>query len=228
MGPAARHNPPRVLGYVRVSTDEQFEHGNGLAAQKKAILAESERRGWELLEVVAEDSGASAKSLKRPGIQRALETLRGGEADILLVAKIDRLTRSLADGASLMQVAIQQCWSLVSCDTADVDMSTPTGEALAGNMLVFAQLERRLISDRTRAALAAKRARGERIGGKQILGDDVLLRILRDRESGLSMGAIAARLEAEHVPTAHQSSYWHASTIRRVLLSQRAAELREC
>ena len=67
----------RVLGYVRVSTDEQSDSGAGLEAQRRAIVAECERRGWQLVEVI-EDAGFSAKDLKRPGIQEALRVLRGG------------------------------------------------------------------------------------------------------------------------------------------------------
>ena len=69
----------RVLGYVRVSTDEQSSSGAGLEAQRRAILAECERRGWQLVEMI-EDAGYSAKDLKRPGVQEALRVLEAGEA----------------------------------------------------------------------------------------------------------------------------------------------------
>ena len=77
----------QVLGYVRVSTEEQSASGAGLAAQRKAIEAECERRGWELVETI-EDRGYSAKDLKRPGIQLALEMLGSGDAGALVVAKL--------------------------------------------------------------------------------------------------------------------------------------------
>ena len=69
----------QVIGYVRVSTDEQRSSGAGLAAQRAAIEAECRRRGWQLVEVI-EDAGYSARDLKRPGVQIALETLRRREA----------------------------------------------------------------------------------------------------------------------------------------------------
>src|SRR5438105_3359711 len=81
-----------VIGYIRVSSDEQRNSGAGLAAQREAIVAECRRRGWQLVEVI-EDAGYSAKDLRRPGVQVALETLRRGEASALVVAKLDRLSR---------------------------------------------------------------------------------------------------------------------------------------
>lgn len=74
----------RVLAYVRVSTEEPGMSGAGLEAQRSAIVAECQRRGWQLIEVV-EDVGRSGKDLKRPGIQTAFEALRRGEADALVV-----------------------------------------------------------------------------------------------------------------------------------------------
>ena len=86
----------RVLGYVRVSTDEQSDSGAGLEAQRRAIVAECQRRGWQLVEVI-EDAGFSAKDLKRPGIQEALRVLEEGDAKALVAAKLDRLSRSMID-----------------------------------------------------------------------------------------------------------------------------------
>src|ERR1700741_1790549 len=97
----------QVIGYVRVSTDEQRESGAGLAAQRAAIEAECRRRGWTLVEVI-EDAGYSAKDLKRPGVQTALETLRRGEAGALVVAKLDRLSGSMLDFTSVMAKASRE------------------------------------------------------------------------------------------------------------------------
>jgi DNA invertase Pin-like site-specific DNA recombinase len=84
----------KVLGYVRVSTDEQRSSGAGLAAQRAAILAEAERRGWQLVEVL-EDAGYSGRDLKRPAVQIAMEMLASRDAEGLVVAKLDRLSRSI-------------------------------------------------------------------------------------------------------------------------------------
>lgn len=226
MAPKPRHRPPRAIGYVRVSTEEQAVSGLGIEAQKSAIEAKAAEKGWTLVGIDDTDIGVSGKSIEnRPGIQNVLEQLDKGKADTLLVAKLDRLTRSLADGAALMQRAMAKRWSLVSCDTGDLDMSTPTGEALAGNMFVFSQLERRLIGQRTAAALAVKKAQGVRLGRPQSLPDDVVRRILQERSEGRTMAAIAASLTADGVPTARGGSNWSTSSVQGVLKSQRAGEL---
>jgi DNA invertase Pin-like site-specific DNA recombinase len=160
----------RVVGYVRVSTDEQGMSGAGLEAQRRAIVAECERRGWQLVGVL-DDAGYSAKDLKRPGVQEALRVLRAGEASALVVAKLDRLSRSLLDFTALMGAAQKQTWALVALDCA-VDTSTPTGEAMANMLATFAQFERRMIAQRTREALAVKRASGVRDVGSSILRGD--------------------------------------------------------
>lgn len=81
----------QVIGYVRVSTEEQGMSGAGLQAQRAAIRSECERRGWTLV-AIAEDIGRSGKDLKRPGVQAALEALGAGQASALVVAKLDRLS----------------------------------------------------------------------------------------------------------------------------------------
>jgi DNA invertase Pin-like site-specific DNA recombinase len=148
----------QVIGYVRVSTEEQGLSGAGLQAQRATILAECERRGWFLVEVI-EDIGKSGKDLKREGIRAALELLAAGQASALVVSKLDRVSRSLIDFAGIMATAQKQSWALVALDV-QVDTSTPSGEAMAHMLATFAQFERRLISERTKNALAQKRAAG--------------------------------------------------------------------
>lgn len=208
----------RILAYLRVSTEEQQASGAGLAAQRAAILAECERRGWHLVEVI-EDAGYSAKDLKRPGVQKALDTLRDGGADALVVAKLDRLSRSMLDFSSIMATAQKQNWGLIALDCA-VDTTTPAGEAMANVLATFAQFERRLISQRTKDALAAKRAQGVRLGRPRQLPAVVVKRIHRDRARGKTLSAIAQSLNSEGVPTAQGGQRWYASTVRAVLLSE--------
>jgi DNA invertase Pin-like site-specific DNA recombinase len=204
-----------VIGYVRVSTDEQGKSGAGLEAQRKAILAECKRRGWDLIEMV-EDAGFSAKDMKRPGVQQALAALRGGEAGALVVAKLDRLSRSMVDFAGVMAQAQKQGWALVALDCA-VDTTTPAGEAMAHVLATFAQFERRLISQRTREALAVKKAQGVRLGRPSSMSVALRKRIRRMHTRGDSLAAIARTLNAEGVTTAHGGAQWHPSTVRAVL-----------
>src|SRR5438067_1338182 len=190
----------QVLGYVRVSTDEQSGSGAGLEAQRQAIAAECKRRGWQLLETI-EDAGFSAKDLKRPGIQAALEVLEAGDAKALVAAKLDRLSRSMIDFTRLMATAQTQGWALVALDCA-VDTTTPAGEAMANVLATFAQFERRLISQRTREALAIKKAQGVRIGRPSTMPKNVVARIKRQRRAGKTFAEIAEQLNADRVPTA--------------------------
>lgn len=207
----------RVIAYVRVSTEEQRGSGAGLAAQRAAILAECQRRGWRLVDVI-EDAGYSAKDLKRPGVRIALELLREGGADALVAAKLDRLSRSMLDFAGIMAAAQKQGWGLIALDCA-VDTTTPAGEAMANVLATFAQFERRLISQRTKDALAAKRAQGVRLGRPRRLPQRVVKRILQERAEGRTLSAIAEGLNQDRVPTAQGGQRWYPSTVRAVLRS---------
>ena len=134
---------------------------------------------------------------------------------MLVVSKLDRLSRSLLDFAGLMALSQREGWSLVALDLG-VDTSTPAGEFMAAVMASAAQWERRIISQRTRDALAAKRAQGVRLGRRPEITRDVADTIRAHRASGLSFRGIAARLDADGVPTARGAG-WSASTLQRVL-----------
>ena len=216
----------RVLGYVRVSTDEQAKTGHGLAAQRAAIAAECERRGWDLVGIVGEVKGASAKSLDRAGLQSVLASMDAHEADVLLVAKMDRLSRSLLQGAQVMERAKARRWALVALDL-QVDTTTPAGEMLANVVLSTAQYERRLIGERTKAGLAAARAKGKVLGRRQSLSDAIVGRIVAERAAGRSLPAIARGLVADGAPTAQGGASWYPSTVAAVLKSQAGRSLAE-
>jgi DNA invertase Pin-like site-specific DNA recombinase len=214
-----------VIGYTRVSTDEQASSGAGLAAQRAAILAEAERRDWKLVEII-EDAGYSARDLHRPGVQTALEALREKRADTLVVAKLDRLSRSILDFAGLMDRATHEHWALVALDLG-VDTTSPAGEAMANVMATFAQFERRLIAQRTKEALAQKRAAGVRLGRPRQLADRVRRRIVAERVAGRTLAAIADSLNMDAVSTAQGGRRWYPSTVRAVLRgAKREAETR--
>lgn len=207
----------RVIGYVRVSTEEQADSGLGLDAQRDAIAAACASRGWELARVAA-DEGLSGKSLEtRPGIRAAIADVEAGQADGVVVAKLDRLSRSLLDFASLMERARDRGWSVVALDLG-VDTSTPAGEMMANVMATFAQYERRLIGQRTRDALAQKKAHGFKLGRPRAIPDDVLGRIADERTGGATLQRIADGLNADSIPTAQGGRQWHASTVRAVLV----------
>lgn len=205
----------RVVGYLRVSTEEQADSGAGMAAQRAAIESEVVRRGWELADMV-EDAGYSAKDLRRPGVQTCLEMLARGEAAGLVVAKLDRLSRSMLDFTSVMATAQRQDWAVVALDCA-VDTTTPAGEAMANILATFAQFERRLIGQRTKDALAVRKAAGVQLGRPEKISIELRGRIRDERHGGNSLRVIAMNLNQEGVPTAQGGRQWHASTVRGAL-----------
>lgn len=210
----------KVIAYLRVSTEEQSLSGLGLADQRAAIDRAAESRQWCDLTYVS-DEGFSAKNLVRPGIAEALRQLGCGEAGVLVVSKLDRLSRSLLDFAQLMETAKRQGWELVVLDLA-IDTSTPSGALMANVMASFAEYERQLIGQRTSAALQVKKSQGARLGRPRSLDAAVTQRIVEERAQGGSLTAIANRLNDESVPTARGGRCWFPSTVAGVL---RSAEL---
>jgi DNA invertase Pin-like site-specific DNA recombinase len=207
--------PLTVVGYVRVSTDEQFDSGAGLEAQRRAIRDECQRRGWRLADIY-EDAASGRALTGRSGLKAALAALDGRVAKALVVAKLDRLSRSLLDFAALMERGRRSGWALVALDLG-VDTTTPSGEMMANVLAVFAQFERRLIGQRTREALAVKRSQGVRLGRPPVLAEEILRRIRRERSHGRSLAAIAAALNSDDIPTAHDGRRWYVSTVQAVL-----------
>ncbi len=205
----------RAVGYARVSTAEQADSGASLVAQREAIESEVKRRGWELVELFADT--ASGKSLNgRHGLKKALNVLDSGKADVLVVAKLDRLSRSLKDFAGLMEQAARNKWALVALDLG-VDTTTPSGELVANVMASVAQWERRAIGQRTKDALALKRKEGVRLGRPTVLPESLRRNIQRMRERGRSFQSIADQFNKKGVPRAHGGDKWYASTVRGVL-----------
>ncbi|MGD0713948.1 MAG: recombinase family protein [Gaiellaceae bacterium] len=198
-----------------MSSDKQSDSRAGLKAQRRAIAAACKRHGWRLLEVV-EDAGFSATDLKRPGIQEALRLLETADAKALVVAKRDRLSRSLGELTALIASAQKQGWALVALDCA-LDTTTPAGKQVATLLASFAPFERRLISQRTRQALALKRAQGVRLGRPPTISQYAIDRIRRERAAGNSLAAIANGLNADHVPTAQGGRRWYPATIHYTL-----------
>jgi DNA invertase Pin-like site-specific DNA recombinase len=206
----------KVLGYVRVSTDEQATSGVSLEAQRAKLEAYASLYDLELVEVIP-DAGVSAKSFDRPGLQRALGMLRRGKAQGLLVAKLDRLTRSMRDlGTLVEEELVKGKWTLLS--VADqLDTRTASGRLVLNILGSVATWERDVVAERTKEALSYKRSRGERTslhapygyrvvtGGKVLEADEVeqaMLAAIREaRARGLSGRAIVAELAAKGCTT---------------------------
>lgn len=203
----------RAIGYCRVSTDEQGRSGLGLESQRDTIERETSRRGWTLEHVYTDV--ASGKSLRRRHeMSDALAALRDGTADVLVVAKLDRLSRSVSDFAAILARSNAEQWELNICDLG-VDTTTPSGKMVAQIMMVLAEWEREMIGDRTKAALQVARSRGTRLGRPRGVTTDTLRLIRILRESGKSYAAIASALASEDIPTA-QGGQWQAATVRKL------------
>jgi DNA invertase Pin-like site-specific DNA recombinase len=142
--------------------------------------------------------------------------LESADAQALVAAKQDRLSRSMLDLATLMATAQKQGWALVALGCA-LETTTPAGEASANLLATFAQFERRLISQRTREALAIKRSQGVRLGRPPTMSPCVIERIRRERAAGNSLAAIANGLNADRIPTAQGGRRWYPATIRYTL-----------
>jgi DNA invertase Pin-like site-specific DNA recombinase len=208
--------PVRAIGYGRVSTEEQSDSGLGLDSQRAAIAMEANRRGWELVEYI-EDRGYSGKDLDRPGIQCALDHLRERRADVLLVAKLDRLSRSMVDFTDLLERRSQrEGWRIVALDLG-IDTTTPVGEMIANTMASQNRYERRIIGQRTREALAVRKAQGVRLGRPERVPEDVVARMQAQLVAGISIRAVARGLTEDGVPTPQGGLKWYASSVSAVL-----------
>jgi DNA invertase Pin-like site-specific DNA recombinase len=157
----------------------------------------------------------------RPGLAYALDLLARGRADALAVTKLDRLARSVADFAGLLERSQAEGWSLAVLEM-DVDTGTATGRLIANVVSAIAEFEAHIIAERTREALAVKQRQGLRLGRPSTLPASVLERITARRQAGASLKAIADELNADQVPTS-QGGRWHPSTVRYLLARVRVA-----
>jgi site-specific DNA recombinase len=168
--PTRRDTMKEAIGYVRVSSEEQADSGLGLEAQRQRIIAFCAMKELRLAEVY-EDAGVSGgKPLSsRPSGSRLLNAARRGK--VVVVAKLDRLFRSVADAASVIADFDKKGIELVAI-AESFDMTNPYGRAMAQMASVFAELERSMIRERTRSAMEVKRSRGERVSGYAPFGWD--------------------------------------------------------
>jgi DNA invertase Pin-like site-specific DNA recombinase len=152
----------KAIGYVRVSTEKQADFGVSLEAQSEKVRAMAVVQGAELVDVIV-DAGESAKSLNRPGMAWLLSLVDGGAVDTVIIAKLDRLTRSVKDLAELLERFTRRGVSLVSV-AESLDTGTAAGRLVLNIMVSVSQWEREAIGERTRDAMHHKRANGERVG----------------------------------------------------------------
>lgn len=210
----------RVIGYVRVSTTEQARDGFSLDAQRKAIEAECERRGWELVEVLA-DEGYSGKRDDRPALQQALSMLKRKKARAVVVVRMDRLARSTQHLCEFILLSRRQKWGIVAMDF-DFDTTTANGRLIARILASVAEWESEVNGERVREGMAearaARKAAGEpvRFGFQRQTPDLVVGRIVRARKRGDSFNTIAKSLDKSQTPTPSGGQRWYPSTVARI------------
>ena len=219
--PKTPADPSVVVGYTRVTTTEQGDSGLGLAAQETAIRGECDRRGWTLAALHSDT--LSGKTLARPGLADALDAVETGAAGGIIVAKLDRLSRSLVDFAGLMARAQAGGWNLVALDLG-IDLATPAGEFMANVLASAAQWERRIIGQRTRDALAVKAAQGVRLGRPQRPRPaESCERIVTPARRRRRLVSHRPRPQRRRCADRPWRRPWHPSTVRAVVLSTQAA-----
>lgn len=181
----------RCAVYTRKFSEEGLDQDfNSLHAQREAceaFIKSQQGEGWKLIKTAYDDGGVSGGTMERPALQRLLEDIRQGLIDVVVVYKVDRLTRSLADFAKMVEVFDAQGVSFVAV-TQQFNTTTSMGRLTLNVLLSFAQFEREVTGERIRDKIAASKRKGMWMGGYPPLGYDV-----RDR------GLIINQTEAETV-----------------------------
>ncbi len=222
--------PLRLAGYGRVSTAGQADNGISLDEQDRRIRQYAEAHGAALV-AVEMDRGLSGRTTRRPGLQRILDLLKGGDADGVVVARLDRLSRSLKDAADLFARAQLEGWQIHSLNE-NLDTSSPSGRFVCHVLAAMAQWEREMASERTKAALGEIRRQGRRVSGKPRFGYAfrgervvevpeefaVLRRLQKLQAEGLGAKAIATRMNDAKDCNPRTRRPWHHGTVRDILL----------
>lgn len=213
-----------VIGYVRVSTEEQAAGGLSIESQRQRIAAYCTARGWHLADIVT-DAGWSAATLERPGMAKVRRLMAERLVEAVVAVKLDRLTRSVRDLHELLRLSNDSGVGLVSV-TENMDTGSAAGRLMVNMLAAMAEWERETISERTVAALAVKRARGERVSRFAPIGAEqgergererATLRIVEElMAGGRSLRTISAQLaERGHRNRAGQP--YHPSTVKRMV-----------
>jgi DNA invertase Pin-like site-specific DNA recombinase len=221
----------KAIGYVRVSTEKQADCGVSLEAQTAKIRAMAIVQAADLVDVLI-DAGESAKSLHRPGMARLLALVDAGAVDAVIIAKLDRLTRSVADLAELLKRFERRGVSLVSVADS-LDTRSAAGRLVLNIMVSVSQWEREAIGERTRDAMRHKRANGECVGtvpfgyrvatdGAQLEADAseqlILARMVALRSEGLTTRSIADALNRDGFTT-RRGTAWRFQYVAQALRS---------
>jgi site-specific DNA recombinase len=227
----------QVVGYARVSTEEQAVNGQGLDVQRAKLEAYCSLYELTLLKIVI-DSGVSGKTLRRDGLHECLQMLSNGTADGLVVCKLDRLTRSVGDWQMLIEDHFSEKAGKQLFSVADsIDTRTAAGRLVLNVLLSVAQWEREIISERTRETLQHKISKHQRCGKVRYgfdlqpdglhlapnAAEQAAIQLMRDlRGQGLGYRRIAAELTSRNIAT-KEGRPWAHTSVKGVLQRNPAA-----
>lgn len=203
----------KVIGYVRLSKGSA--NGHSLDGQRESIQQWAKANGHDLVTVVAEVASAKTPH-KLAGRRLAIAAIKAGMADALLVRDLDRVTRSIIDGADLLEDAKVNDWRLFGA-VDGLDTGDPEQEFATNVKIAVAQEERRKIARRTRDGIAAARRNGKRPGKPKQIDPALERRIVRLARKGSSGYKIAQRLTEEGIATPQGKTTWSASVVRDVI-----------
>jgi site-specific DNA recombinase len=190
----------QVIGYVRVSTEDQARDGVSMSAQQAKLEAYTLVKDWTLVQVIR-DEGYSAKHLKRPGLEALLALVTSRQVEAVMVYKLDRLTRSVSDLDKLVRLLDRHDVALVSLQES-LDATTATGRLMMNLLASVSQWEREVIGERTSDALQHLKAQGKRYCHTVYDNAEVIALMHQLRTAGYSYEAIAQHLNHEGIPTA--------------------------
>lgn len=221
----------QVVGYVRVSTDEQAKDGNSIEEQKERITDECKRKGWGQ-PIFYVDDGYSGKDMKRPQIRRLLEDLKKGMYAIVITTKLDRLSRKLYETLKFLET-LQLHGTRYYCCNMDLDFSTPQGMLMLQQMGSYAEFEREMIRERVRdnmLSIARKSTATKKafttpcygydvVDGKYVINQEEAKHVLIMVE--MAMRGEGSRSIAKHINELGAKSKfnrsWSETTIRQLL-----------
>jgi DNA invertase Pin-like site-specific DNA recombinase len=202
-----------LIGYVRIAPRERDDERPSLDIQRRGLENAAASKGWELVRI--EEDVRSGRSLRRPGLRAALAACRAGEADGIAVARLDRLTYSLADLAELVREAVDGGYTIVSLQPA-VDIASDGGRAVGEVLAEAARWQPRAIA-------TAGRALTGRPGRPSSTPAAVAERIRDLRARGMTLQAICDTLNREGVPTPRGGAEWRPTSLRSVLRASAGA-----
>jgi site-specific DNA recombinase len=231
----------RCAIYTRKSSDEGLEQDfNSLHAQREAceaFIKSQAGEGWRLIKTTYDDGGLSGGAMEGPALQRLLADIRSGLADVVLVYKVDRLTRSLADFAKMVKVFDQRSVSFVAV-TQQFNTTSSMGRLTLNVLLWFAQFEREVTGERIRDKIAASKKKGMWMGGTVPIGYDVVDRrlVVNPTEAAIVREIYARYLELASIRLLKQEldrggnfrRYWALKSDRPTGLATRCESSNVC